>query len=143
MPDERRSNRKKMEILTLLTLDTKGVAVTEDISATGIKIKVRKEALIHSYVNAKLIVDKDNIIEIQGHICCSPPNKDGYDFDSKNNNLSINRAKAVYEHLIENNINSTRMSYVGMKARFPLVLPERTEADKNKNRRVEIKILKY
>lgn len=82
-------------------------------------------------------------IEIQGHICCSPPNEDGWDIDAEDNNLSVNRAKAIYDYLKLNGVDSTRMTYVGKKALFPLVKPEITEADRNKNRRVEVKILKY
>ncbi len=103
MPDERRSNRKKMEILTLLTLDTKGVAVTEDISTTGIKIKVSKEALIHSYVNAKLIVDKDNIIEIQGHIMRIEDKDDAITFAIEFENISEEQ-RILLEKKTENNI---------------------------------------
>jgi outer membrane protein OmpA-like peptidoglycan-associated protein len=83
------------------------------------------------------------VIEIQGHICCrigSP--EDGADFDANDTNLSRNRARAVYDYLVENGIDKKRMSYKGFAGLVPLVNPEYTEADRTANRRVEIKIVK-
>jgi outer membrane protein OmpA-like peptidoglycan-associated protein len=81
-------------------------------------------------------------IEIQGHICClHGTGLDGVDFDSGDRNLSINRARAVYDFLIENGIDKKRMIYKGFAATIPLVYPEHAEADRTLNRRVEIKIL--
>ena len=82
-------------------------------------------------------------IEIQGHICCGKPNEDGLDYETNEYKLSENRAKAVYDYLVENRIEASRMTYIGMKGEFPIVTPEITEADRNKNRRVEVKILEY
>lgn len=78
-------------------------------------------------------------IEIQGHICCTNE-ADGYDFGTGKKNLSVARAKAVYDFLKANNINKKRMSYIGFGHQFPIT-QERTEAEKTRNRRVEIKIL--
>ena len=80
-------------------------------------------------------------IEIQGHICCHPEQGDGYDFDTGENSLSLNRAKYVYDYLIKQGIDPGRLSYIGFGRRKPLVEYEVTEEDRNKNRRVEIKIL--
>jgi outer membrane protein OmpA-like peptidoglycan-associated protein len=80
-------------------------------------------------------------IEIHGHVCCTPPDFDGRDNDTNTNNLSVNRARAIYDFLIENGIDTNRMSYRGFGAKYPLVA-ERTEEDRSTNRRVEIKIVK-
>lgn len=80
-------------------------------------------------------------IEIQGHICCEIGGKDGMDKDTYTNNLSVNRAKYIYDYLIKNNIASDRLSYKGLGSSKPLIYPERTENDQNQNRRVEIVIL--
>ncbi len=80
-------------------------------------------------------------IEIQGHICCEYNDKDGYDQDTYTNNLSINRAKYIYDFLIKNNIKSDRLSYKGFGSGKPLIYPEITEDDQNQNRRVEIVII--
>jgi outer membrane protein OmpA-like peptidoglycan-associated protein len=82
-------------------------------------------------------------IEIQGHICCRyGTTEDGMDFDSGDMRLSHNRARAVYDYLIEQGIDKGRMTYRGFAGTTPLVWPEQTEADRTLNRRVEIKIIK-
>ncbi len=80
-------------------------------------------------------------IEIQGHICCEINGKDGMDKDTYTNNLSVNRAKYIYDYLIKNNIATDRLSYKGLGSSKPLIYPEKTESDQNQNRRVEIVIL--
>lgn len=81
-------------------------------------------------------------IEIQGHICCQSGPGDGLDMDTGEPFLSYNRARAVFEYLVENGIDRKRMTYKGFGHRQPIVLFERTEAERTMNRRVEIKILK-
>lgn len=96
-------------------------------------------------LNELLTVMKDNpalVIEIQGHICCMPGSRDGFDYDSNDWNLSHNRARAVFDYLYQNGIDASRMSYKGFAGRVPLVYPENTEDDRTANRRVEIKIIK-
>lgn len=72
-------------------------------------------------------------IEIHGHICC-------YSVDT--GDISIKRAKAVYEYLISNGISKNRLSFKGFGSTKPLFsLPEKTEEERIANRRVEILIL--
>ncbi|NVO18951.1 MAG: OmpA family protein [Bacteroidetes bacterium] len=80
-------------------------------------------------------------IEIQGYICCENPGLDGLDFDTQTNDLSVNRARVVYDYLIKYGISPKRLSYQGFGANNKLV-EERTEADRITNRRVEIKIIR-
>jgi outer membrane protein OmpA-like peptidoglycan-associated protein len=80
-------------------------------------------------------------IEIQGHICCQyGSERDGLDYDSGDDRLSYNRARAVYYFLANNGIDKRRMTFRGFAATIPLVYPEYTEEDRTANRRVEIKI---
>ena len=83
-----------------------------------------------------LIVMQDNPdlkIEIQGHLCCMP--NDRLD-------LSTQRAKAVYGFLVANEISKSRLSYKGFGSTQPIYpLPEKTEAERAANRRVEILIV--
>ena len=80
-------------------------------------------------------------IEIRGHVCCLPDYQgDAFDEDSYKEDLSLERAKAIFNYLIEEGINGDRMTYIGLGGKFPKV-KEFTEADKAANRRVEIKIL--
>jgi outer membrane protein OmpA-like peptidoglycan-associated protein len=80
-------------------------------------------------------------IEIQGHICCERDTSDGIDLDLGTRDLSVQRAKAIYQILVNEGIDPKRMRYTGFGHRFPLTL-ERTPVEQTLNRRVEIKILK-
>jgi len=72
-------------------------------------------------------------IQIQGHICCVA--KDFRD-------LSTQRAKAICKFLEYNGIEKSRMTFVGFGSSKPLyALPEKTEAEREANRRVEIEII--
>ncbi len=82
-------------------------------------------------------------IRIEGYICCTPPDgADGLDKDTRKMNLSEARAQTVYNALIARGISQTRLEYVGMAGRNPVVEVEKTEDDRQANRRVEIRILK-
>jgi outer membrane protein OmpA-like peptidoglycan-associated protein len=82
------------------------------------------------------------VIEIQGHICCFLGTEDGMDYDASDRRLSLNRAAAVYNFLVNNGIEKERMSFIGFAGTQRLVEQEMTEADRTLNRRVEIKIVK-
>lgn len=72
-------------------------------------------------------------IEIQGHVCCHK---------QEINNVSINRAKAVYNYLLKNGIDKGRLSYKGMAGSQPVyAIPEKSEDEMVANRRVEIQIV--
>lgn len=81
-------------------------------------------------------------IEIQGHICCELNNTDGYDTDTKDNKLSINRAKFIYDYLVEKGIDQKRLTFKGFARTRPIIEYEMNEEDRNKNRRVEIVVTK-
>lgn len=80
-------------------------------------------------------------IRIEGHVCCIWGAPDALDIDTKENALSLNRAKYIYEYLVDKGIDSVRLEYLGLGRKRPLIPVERTEADRAKNRRVEIRIL--
>lgn len=73
-------------------------------------------------------------IEMQGHT-------DNVGSDSANQILSENRAKSVYTYLIENGVNSARLSFKGYGASSPIADND-TEAGRKLNRRTEFKITK-
>lgn len=96
-------------------------------------------------VKQLLKIMKDNPtleIELQGHICCDYENFDGKDIDLGTFNLSWTRANAIKEFLQMQGIDSSRIKVVGLGHLNPLIYPERTEADRVKNRRVEVVLLK-
>lgn len=79
-------------------------------------------------------------IEIQGHVCCVLDRPDGYDGDTRTWNLSVNRAKYVYDFLVLNGIDAERLSYKGFGG-SKKIYPETNELNKQANRRVEIVIV--
>ena len=83
-------------------------------------------------------------IELIGHVCCgrSPTDSlDGYDKDTRDYNLSKNRAKHIYKYLVYKKIDSSRLSHKGYGFLKPLYYPEENDLHKKLNRRVEIKIV--
>lgn len=83
-------------------------------------------------------------IEIQGHVCCGGNNKDHDLMDETATpimKISETRAKAVYDFLIENGIAKERLKFRGLSFQSPVVFPEFTDDDRQRNRRVEIEIL--
>lgn len=80
-------------------------------------------------------------IEIQGHVCCADGELDGMDYDTGERNLSVNRAKAIYDYLVKNGIRANRLAYKGFGHTKPKIDPERTKEDEQVNRRVEIMVL--
>jgi len=69
-------------------------------------------------------------ILIEGHVCCGPAER-----------LSTKRARAVYKHLLKLEVNREQMSYIGKSFSEPIVKVEKTEQDKERNRRVEIELI--
>ncbi|MEJ6584147.1 MAG: OmpA family protein [Crocinitomicaceae bacterium] len=65
--------------------------------------------------------------QIRGHVCCKP-----------NSKLSKARAKTVHDFLISKSISSRRLTYKGFSNKLLKVEPERTDADRQSNRRVDI-----
>ena len=72
-------------------------------------------------------------IEIHGHLCCMPVDR---------TDLSTQRAKAIYNFLVHNEIQKERLSYKGFGSSQPIyALPEKDENERAANRRVEILIV--
>ena len=75
--------------------------------------------------------------EIQGHVCCTPPNqKEAIDKDTKKRQLSTNRAQSVYKYLVFRRVQKTRMIFKGYGNTVPL------GKDPEYDRRVELVITK-
>lgn len=92
-------------------------------------------------------------IKIEGHVCCVPNDKDALDEDvsllrKKEDDptpyfiqrLSLNRAMYIYYYLVKKGISSQRLQYDGYGRSRPLVAQEKSLADEDKNKRVEIRI---
>ncbi|MFM2230588.1 MAG: hypothetical protein RL607_1846 [Bacteroidota bacterium] len=75
--------------------------------------------------------------EIQGHVCCTPPNqKEAIDKETRKRKLSENRAMAVYKYLAFRRVPKNRMTYKGYGNTKPL------GKDPQYDRRVELVITK-
>ncbi|MBC8883635.1 OmpA family protein [Flavobacterium piscinae] len=87
---------------------------------------------------ARMLIKNKNInIEVQGHVCCTPPNhKEAIDKGTKKRKLSHNRAEAVYKYLILKKVPKARMTFKGYGNTMPL--GKSPELD----RRVELVITK-
>ncbi len=73
-------------------------------------------------------------IEIHGHICCNTNVND--------TKLSYRRALYIFSYLLEKEILLNRLSYKGFGSARPVYkIPEKTEAERLANRRVEILIV--
>jgi len=82
--------------------------------------------------------------EVQGHVCCTDDvAQDALDFESQRFDLSTERAEAVFEYLVNHGVEPNQLtSVIGFGSRRRIISPEKTDADRNRNRRVEFKILK-
>lgn len=80
-------------------------------------------------------------IQIEGHVCCISNVPDAIDLDSHQMDLSVNRARFIYEYLKARGIDASRLRYVGYGKTRPIIANEQTEEEAAINRRVEIRIL--
>jgi|TARA_B110000971_G_scaffold91476_1_gene94128 outer membrane protein OmpA-like peptidoglycan-associated protein len=84
---------------------------------------------------ADALRERDDIyFTIEGHVCCTKNARDAVDRKTGKRNLSLARAKYIYDYLVKRGVKRTRMRYVGLKNKYPL--GKATKYDK----RVEIKI---
>lgn len=84
---------------------------------------------------AKILVKKKNVyFTIQGHVCCTQNSRDAIDKRTQKRNLSVARAKYIYDYLARKGVDKKRMKYVGLRRKFPL------GGDPKYDRRVEILI---
>ena len=130
--------RPKEGIESLFLKD--GLKVGDKITLDNILFKtgysyVEKESLTVLEKIVKALRERDDIdFTIQGHVCCTINGRDAVDKGTGKRNLSLARARYIYDYMIEKGIKRTRMRYVGLKNKYPL--GKETKYD----RRVEIKI---
>jgi outer membrane protein OmpA-like peptidoglycan-associated protein len=85
-------------------------------------------------ISKALLSRKDIYFTIQGHVCCTQNSRDAIDRKTNERNLSVARAKFIYDYLAKKGVDKRRMKYVGMRRKFPL------GGDVKFDRRVEILI---
>jgi outer membrane protein OmpA-like peptidoglycan-associated protein len=80
-------------------------------------------------------------VEVQGHVCCTDNGEDGVDLDTREKKLSENRAKAIYDYLVDKGISPSRLTYKGYARTKPKEPIEDSLEKEQANRRVEIMVL--
>jgi outer membrane protein OmpA-like peptidoglycan-associated protein len=88
--------------------------------------------------------NKTMMIQIEGHV--NDPNYYGRPKldpvrDARNQTLSNERAKAIYDFLTSKGIEKDRMKYVGLSNKDMLFKNPKNEEEQSANRRVEIKVI--
>jgi len=70
---------------------------------------------------AKILVEENNIyFSIEGHVCCTKNSRDAVNRKTNQRNLSLARAKFIYDYLVKKGVSKRRMRYIGMRRKFPL-----------------------
>jgi outer membrane protein OmpA-like peptidoglycan-associated protein len=162
---EQRSLNRRVEIIVnesiiLYKKFEKTVTVEQVLSGaklnSGDKISLKNINFIggyHYFVNESLptlnelltVMRKNSkmVIRVEGHICCgSADEADGVDMGTELKNLSVARAMAVKEFLVNNGIEANRISHAGFGHSRPLYpYPEKTSEEELANRRVEVVII--
>ena len=125
-------------------------AYNYDISL--IKIQVGKSVVLNNilFETGKAILTSGSFVELDRLIGILNENKlmkveisghtDNTGSEVINAKLSTDRAKAVVEYLVQNNIDRTRLTYKGLGSTQPIT-ENTTPEGRAKNRRVEFKIL--
>lgn len=114
----------------------KGDKITLDklLFKTGYSYLTPNSVKVLKRIADTLVKRKELYFTIQGHVCCTQNSRDAVDRKTKQRNLSVARAKYVYEYLAKKGVDKKRMKYVGMRRKFPL------GGDPKYDRRVEILI---
>ena len=101
---------------------------------TGYSYLTPNSVKVLKRITDTLVKRKELYFTIQGHVCCTQMSRDAVDRKTKKRNLSVARAKFVYDYLAKKGVDRKRMKYVGMRRKFPL------GGDPKYDRRVEILI---
>lgn len=143
-PDEKISRKNSPSFLNfeISQMKVKDTFLLPRISFVGGRHVWLRESEPEILKLAKILKDNPSVkIELQGHICCDYENFDGEDLDLKTFNLSFTRANAIKEFLEKQGVDPKRIKTKGLGHLNPVVYPEKTEADRIRNRRVEVVLL--
>jgi len=106
-----------------------------NMGSSILSVKAKRELDI---IVLKLKKQKTLRFEIKGHVCCtSSKYNDAIDNETQKNDLSVNRAKNVFNYFRSKGISPYRMSYKGYGNLFPLGKGD------DFDRRVEFKITQF
>ncbi|EDP72854.1 hypothetical protein FBALC1_17172 [Flavobacteriales bacterium ALC-1] len=152
-----RGLNRKVEIIVKPVYPPKPKEVKEDNTETLLKGELKEGDKIlldnllfrtgYSYLTkeSKPVLDKIAVIlaertnvyfTIEGHVCCTQGERDAIDRKTKKRNLSVARAKYIYDYLVKKGVRPYRMKFVGMRRKEPL------GGEPEFDRRVEILVTK-
>ena len=96
---------------------------------------ILKESILDLEKIARILNRKKEVyFTIKGHVCCTANGRDAVDRGTGKRNLSLARARYIFNYLMKNGIAKKRMKYMGLKHKYPL------GGDPKFDRRVEIEI---
>ena len=103
---------------------------------TGYSYLTKESKLVLDGI-AEILVERTNVyFTIEGHVCCTEGTRDAIDRKTKKHNLSMARAKYIYDYLVKAGVKPYRMKFAGMRRKAPL------GGEPKLDRRVEILVTK-
>ena len=120
---EKEKKKAAVAVIELEPVDGYNIAVVQ-LTDVQKEILDRKIAILREAEGVEII--------LVGHTC-------DIDSESKNREIGMERAMYVKEYLVENGIDSSRISYK-TKGKSTSIVPNTSEANRKKNRRVEFEI---
>lgn len=87
---------------------------------TGYSYLVKDSKKVLDRIADILAERKDIYFTVEGHVCCTQGTRDAVDRKTKKRNLSVARAKYIYDYLAKKGVHRSRMKYVGMRRKMPL-----------------------
>jgi len=103
---------------------------------TGYSYLTKESKLVLDGI-AEILVERTNVyFTIEGHVCCTEGTRDAIDRKTKKRNLSMARAKYIYDYLVKAGVKPYRMKFAGMRRKAPL------GGEPKMDRRVEILVTK-
>lgn len=132
--EEQKDDRKKPITLESTLLVGDKIVLDKILFRTGYSY-VLKESIPALEKISRILREKNNVyFTIQGHVCCTANGRDAIDRGTGRRNLSLARARYIYEYLMKSGVARKRMKYVGLKHKYPL------GGDPKFDRRVEIEV---
>jgi outer membrane protein OmpA-like peptidoglycan-associated protein len=130
-----KDNKKQFKIeVPLQGIDAGNKVVLKNIFFDTNKYDLKKESRTELEKLVTFLNDNPQVkIELSGHT-------DDVGVDGLNKTLSQNRAKAVYNYLVAQRINATRLIYKGY-GKWQAIAPNTTDEGRQLNRRTEFKII--
>lgn len=124
------------------------IQIGQSIELVGVSFVPGRHTVLEASVPVmynllQTLIDHPSIkIQIQGHVCCVEDFKtDALDYGTGERNLSVSRAKAIFDFLLKHGIDKSRLSYKGFGHKHPKVEPETTPDEEQMNRRVEVMVV--